>query len=126
MAHFAKLGVGSIVERVEVVHNDIATTEQAGADFLNSIYKTDDTWVQTSYNTFAGEHKSGGTPFRKNYASVGGRYDQSKDAFIPIKPFESWILNENTCQWEAPVPYPTDGKDYNWNETNQTWDLRED
>ncbi len=126
MAHFAKLGVGSIVERVEVVHNDIATTEQAGADFLNSIYKTDDTWVQTSYNTFAGEHKLGGTPFRKNYASVGGRYDQSKDAFIPIKPFESWILNENTCQWEAPVPYPTDGKDYNWNETNQTWDLRED
>jgi hypothetical protein len=126
MAHFAKLGVGSIVERVEVVHNDIATTEQAGADFLNSIYKTDDVWKQTSYNTFAGEHKLGGTPFRKNYASVGGRYDQSKDAFIPIKPFESWILNENTCQWEAPISEPTDGKDYNWNETNQTWDLRED
>ena len=126
MAHFAKLGVGSIVERVEVVHNDVATTEQAGADFLNSIYKTDDVWKQTSYNTFAGEHKLGGTPFRKNYASVGGRYDQSKDAFIPIKPFESWILNENTCQWEAPISEPTDGKDYNWNETNQTWDLRED
>ena len=126
MAHFAKIGTGSIVERVEVVHNDIATTEQAGADFLNSIYKTDDVWKQTSYNTFAGEHKLGGTPFRKNYASVGGRYDQSKDAFIPIKPFESWILNENTCQWEAPISEPTDGKDYNWNETNQTWDLRED
>ena len=126
MAHFAKLGTGNIVERVEVVSNDIATTEQAGADFLNSIYKTDYVWKQTSYNTCAGEHKLGGTPFRKNYASVGGRYDQSKDAFIPIKPFESWILNENTCQWEAPISEPTDGKDYNWNETNQTWDLRED
>jgi hypothetical protein len=125
MAHFAKIGTGSIVERVEVVHNDIATTEQAGADFLNSIYRTDDTWLQTSYNTFAGEHKLGGTPFRKNYATVGGRYDQSKDAFIPIKPFESWILNEDTCQWEAPISEPTDGQKYFWNETNQTWDLQE-
>tara|TARA_Y100001938_G_scaffold76498_1_gene105846 strand:- start:402 stop:779 length:378 start_codon:yes stop_codon:yes gene_type:complete len=125
MAHFAKLGTGSIVERVEVVHNDVATTEQAGVDFLNSIYKTDDVWKQTSYNTFAGEHKLGGTPFRKNYATVGGRYDQSRDAFIPIKPFESWILNETTCQWEAPVPEPTDGQKYFWNETNQTWDLEE-
>jgi len=123
MAHFAKLGTGSIVERVEVVHNDVATTEQAGVDFLNGIYKTDDVWKQTSYNTFAGEHKLGGTPFRKNYATVGGRYDQSRDAFIPIKPFESWILNETTCQWEAPVPEPTDGQKYFWNETNQTWDL---
>ena len=125
MAHFAKIGTGSIVERVEVVHNDVATTEQAGADFLNSIYNTNDTWIQTSYNTFAGEHKLGGTPFRKNYATVGGRYDQTKDAFIPIKPFESWTLNEDTCQWEAPVPEPTDGQVYNWNETDQTWDLRE-
>ena len=125
MAHFAKLGVGSIVERVEVLHNDVATTEQAGVDFLNSIYNTNDTWIQTSYNTFAGEHKLGGTPFRKNYATVGGRYDQTKDAFIPIKPFESWTLNEDTCQWEAPVPEPTDGQVYNWNETDQTWDLRE-
>tara|TARA_Y100000114_G_scaffold34697_1_gene30207 strand:+ start:1324 stop:1701 length:378 start_codon:yes stop_codon:yes gene_type:complete len=125
MAHFAKLGTGSIVERVEVVHNDVATTEQAGVDFLNSIYKTDDVWKQTSYNTFAGEHKLGGTAFRKNYATVGGRYDQTRDAFIPIKPFESWTLNEDTCQWESPVPYPTDGQVYNWNETDQTWDLRE-
>jgi len=125
MAHFAKLGTGSIVERVEVVHNDVATTEQAGVDFLNSIYKTDDVWKQTSYNTFAGEHKLGGTAFRKNYATVGGRYDQTRDAFIPIKPFESWTLNEDTCQWESPVSYPTDGQVYNWNETDQTWDLRE-
>jgi hypothetical protein len=125
MAHFAKIGTGSIVERVEVVHNDIATTEQAGADFLNSIYNTADTWIQTSYNTFAGEHKLGGTPFRKNYATVGGRYDQTRDAFIPIKPYDSWTINEDTCQWEAPVSYPTDGQVYNWNETDQTWDLRE-
>ena len=125
MAHFAKIGTGSIVERVEVVHNDIATTEQAGADFLNSIHNTADTWIQTSYNTFAGEHKLGGTPFRKNYAMVGGRYDQTRDAFIPIQTFESWTLNEDTCQWDPPVAYPTDGQTYDWNETNQTWDSRE-
>jgi hypothetical protein len=69
MAHFAKIGTGSIVERVEVVHNDVATTEQAGADFLNGVYGTADTWIQTSYNTFAGEHKLGGTPFRKIYTT---------------------------------------------------------
>ena len=125
MAHFAKIGTGSIVERVEVVHNDIATTEQAGVDFLNNLYGTDDTWIQTSYNTYAGEHKLGGTPFRKNYAMVGGRYDQTRDAFIPIQTFESWTLNEDTCQWDPPVAYPTDGQTYDWNETNQTWDLRE-
>lgn len=125
MAHFAKIGAGSIVERVEVVHNDVATSEKAGADFLNGIYNTSDTWIQTSYNTFAGEHKLGGTPFRKNYATVGGRYDQTRDAFIPPQNYESWILNEDTCQWDAPVAYPTDGQTYDWNETNQTWDLRE-
>lgn len=125
MAHFAKIGAGSIVERVEVVHNDVATSEKAGADFLNGIYNTSDTWIQTSYNTFAGEHKLGGTPFRKNYATVGGRYDQTRDAFIPPQNYESWVLNEDTCQWDAPVAYPTDGQTYDWNETNQTWDLRE-
>jgi len=125
MAHFAKIGKGSKVERVEVVSNDVATTEQAGVDFLNNLYGTNDIWKQTSYNTYGGVHKLGGTPFRKNYATVGGRYDQTRDAFIPIKPFESWTLNETTCQWEAPVAYPTDGQVYNWNETDQTWDLRE-
>ena len=123
MAHFAKLGVGNIVERVEVVSNDIATTEQAGADFLNNLYKTRDVWKMTSYNTFGGIHKLGGTPFRKNFAGIGYQYDQTRDAFIPPKPFNSWILNEDTCLWEAPVAYPTDGQRYNWNEQNQTWDL---
>tara|TARA_R110000850_G_scaffold137061_1_gene258269 strand:- start:131 stop:514 length:384 start_codon:yes stop_codon:yes gene_type:complete len=123
MAHFAKLGIGNKVLKVEVVSNDVALTEQAGRDFLNNIYNTNDTWFQTSYNTYGGEHRLGGTPFRKNYAGIGYKYDQTRDAFIPKKPFNSWILNETTCLWEAPVVYPTDGQRYDWNETNQTWDL---
>jgi len=125
MAHFAKLGIGNKVERVEVVSNDIAITEQAGVDFLNNLYGTNDIWKQTSYNTIGGEHKIGGTPFRKNYAGIGFKYDQTKDAFIPPKPYQSWTLNETTCLWEAPVAYPTDGQIYKWNESNQTWDLVE-
>ena len=125
MAHFAKLGTGNIVERVEVVSNDIATTEQAGVDFLNNLYNTRDVWKQTSYNTYGGVHNNDGTPFRKNYAGIGFKYDQTRDAFIPRKPFNSWTLNETTCLWEAPVAYPTDGQIYKWNEENQTWDLIE-
>ena len=125
MAHFAKLGIGNKVEKVEVISNDIALTEQAGVDFLNNLYNTRDVWKQTSYNTIGGEHKLGGTPFRKNFAGIGFKYDQYKDAFIPPKPFNSWVLNETTCLWEAPVAYPTDGERYTWNETNQTWDLVE-
>ena len=123
MAHFAKLKVGNIVERVEVVSNDIATTEQAGLDFLQNLHKTSDMFIQTSYNTIGGVHKLGGTPFRKNFAGIGWKYDQTRDAFIPPKPFQSWILNETTCLWEAPVDKPIDGQRYSWNETNQTWDL---
>ena len=123
MAHFCKLGKGNIVEKVVVVSNDVATTEQAGMDFLNNLYNTRDVWKQTSYNTKGGIHKTGGTPFRKNYAGIGYKYDTSKDAFIPPKPFNSWILNETTCRWEAPVVKPDDGQQYTWNETNQTWDL---
>ena len=126
MAHFAKLGVGNIIEKVEVISNDVATTEQAGVDFLNNLYGTNDVWKQTSYNTYGGEHKLGGTAFRKNYAGIGFKYDQTRDAFIPPKPFNSWTLNETTCLWEAPVAYPTDGQRYTWNETNQTWDLVEE
>jgi hypothetical protein len=115
MAHFAKLGVGNIVERVEVVHNDIATNEQAGVDFLNNLYKTRDVWKQTSYNN----------NIRKNYAGIGYKYDQTRNAFIAPKPYNSWILNEDTCQWESPVVYPNDGQNYNWNEQNQSWTLTE-
>ena len=123
MAHFAKLGKGNIVERVAVVSNDIATTEQEGMNFLNNLHQSRDVWKQTSYNTYAGQHKLGGTPFRKNYAGVGYTYDQTRDAFIPPKPFNSWVLNETTCQWEAPVAYPDDDNKYNWNEETQQWDL---
>ena len=125
MAHFAKLGTGNIVERVEVVSNDIATTEQAGVDFLNTLYGTRDVWKQTSYNTHGGIHKLDGTPFRKNYAGIGFTYDQTRDAFIPPKPYPSWTLNETTCLWEAPVALPDTENRYNWNEENQTWDLVE-
>ena len=123
MAHFAKLGKGNIIEKVNVVSNDIATSEQAGVDFLNNLYNTRDVWKQTSYNTREGVHSLGGTPFRKNYAGIGYYYDQTRDAFIPPKPFNSWILNETTCQWEAPVVYPDDGNRYNWNEETQQWDV---
>ena len=125
MAHFVKLGIGNKVVQGVVVHNDIATTEQAGIDFLNNLYKTNDIWKQTSYNTRAGIHKLNGTPFRKNYAGIGYTYDEDRDAFIPPKPYSSWILDEETCNWEAPVVYPDDGQFYDWNETNQTWELIE-
>tara|TARA_A100001391_G_scaffold10435_2_gene6362 strand:+ start:328 stop:726 length:399 start_codon:yes stop_codon:yes gene_type:complete len=132
MAHFAKLGTGNIVERVEVVHNDIATTEQAGVEFLQNLYQDRSVWKQTSYNTLAGEHLLGGTPLRKNYAGIGFKYDQIRDAFIPPKRYNSWTLNEDTCQWEAPIPMPEltqeqidNNNFYEWNEENQTWDLNE-
>ena len=132
MAHFAKLGTGDVVLTVEVVSNDIATSEEAGVEFLQSLYNNRDVWKQTSYNTYGGEHKLGGTPFRKNYATIGGKYDPSRDAFIEPKPYDSWTLNETTCLWEAPIEEPTlteqqleDGSLYNWNETTQQWDLDE-
>jgi hypothetical protein len=128
MAHFAKLGVGNIVEQVIVVSNDIAITEKAGIDFINKLYNTRDVWKQTSYNTFGGLHKTGGTPFRKNYAGIGYHYDQARDAFIAPKSFNSWILNEDTCRWEAPVAKPTteleDNQFYSWNESILNWEIK--
>lgn len=112
MAHFAILKAGNIVEQVVVVSNEIATTEQAGIDFLRKLYKNPHLPViQTSYNN----------NFRKNFAGIGSQYDQQRDAFISPKPFESWILNETTCIWEAPVAYPNEDKSYDWNETTQEW-----
>jgi len=126
MAHFAKLGKGNIVERVEVVVDEVATTEQAGVEFLQNLYLSRDVWKQTSYNTRNGEHLLGGTPFRKNYAGVGYTYDQTRDAFIPNKPYDSWTLNETTCQWEAPVAKPelteeqiNNNNYYYWNDQEQ-------
>ena len=122
MAHFAKLGKGNIIEAVHVVSNDVALTEQAGIDFLNNLYNSRDVWKQTSYNG----------NIRKNFAGVGYSYDQTRDAFIPKKPFASWILNEDTCLWEAPVARPELTQEqinnksyYNWNEETTTWDLNE-
>jgi len=117
MAHFAKLGTENIVETVEVVSNDIATTEQAGIDFLRNLYKDQNAqWFQTSYNS----------NIRKRFAGIGYTYDETRDAFISPKPFASWTLNETTCLWEAPVAYPDDAtrdRQYTWNETNLSWDL---
>ena len=116
MAHFAKLGVGNIVENVIVVNNSDAPTEQEGINFLRNLYNDQSLqFVQTSYNK----------NIRKNYASIGYTYDQTRDAFIPPQPYPSYQLNETTCQWEAPVAYPTDGQLYEWNETTRTWDLVE-
>tara|TARA_R100000353_G_C6470748_1_gene186510 strand:+ start:492 stop:872 length:381 start_codon:yes stop_codon:yes gene_type:complete len=123
MAHFAKLNSENIVEQILVVSNEVATNEQAGVDFLNNLLKTSDTWKQTSYNTVGGVHKLGGTPFRKNYAGVGYKYDESRDAFISPKPYNSWTLNETSCSWEAPTPYPNDGNLYIWDEENLRWNL---
>jgi len=130
MANFCKLKVGNIVERVEKVSNDIATTEQAGVEFLQNLYNDRATWKQTSYNTKGGVHLLGGTPFRKNYAGIGYKYDQTRDAFIPPKNYNSWVLNETTCLWDPPVARPEltqeqidNNNYYTWNEQNQTWDL---
>ena len=112
MAHWAKVEDGIVVQ-VNVVDDDFI---QANPDRYTG------TWIKTSYNTLGGVHLLGGTPLRKNYAGIGYTYDEVRDAFIPPKPFEKWILNEDTCRWEAPVPYPTDGKEYVWNDNKQEWE----
>ena len=115
MAHYAKVKNG-IVTKVIV----------AEQDFINNYNDNEiGIWVQTSYNTYGGQHKLGGTPLRKNFANKGYIYDKIKDAFYAPQPFSSWTLNEDTCLWEAPTAYPDDGKFYNWNEENQSWDLSE-
>jgi len=137
MAHFAKLGADNIVITVHVVHNnellvDGVENEQKGIDFLNTIHKTNDNWKQTSYNTYGGVHKLGGTPFRKNYALRGSTYDEARDAFIPPKPFTSWVFNETTCRWDAPVTLPADAKinggavAYTWDESITNWKVMVD
>jgi hypothetical protein len=111
MAHFAKV-VDGVVTQVIVAEPEFFQT------FVDS---SPGEWIQTSYNTHGGEHKLGGTPLRKNYAGIGFTYDRVKDAFIPPKPFASWLLNEDTCLWEAPVAMPDDGKLYQWDEATTNW-----
>jgi len=122
MAHFAKLDNNNIVVDIVSVHNDVATDEASGITFLNNLYGTNDTWKQTSINTRGNTHKLNGTPFRKNTAVIGCTYDETRDAFIFNKPYPSFTLNETTCLWDAPTPYPDDGKEYIWNEDTLTWD----
>lgn len=121
MAHFAKVNNG-IVEQVIVAEPEFFDT------FVDS---SPGQWIQTSYNTRGGVHYNPDTgepsadqskALRKNYAGIGYSYDAQRDAFIPPKPYASWVLNEQTCLWESPVPYPNDGGRYTWNESTQTWD----
>ena len=99
--------------------------EQLGINFLKSLYNEPNSiWKQTSYNTQGGVHGLGGTPFRKNHAGIGYTYDEDRDAFIPKKPFNSWILNENTCVWESPIPCPDENNLYIWNEETLSWTLQ--
>jgi hypothetical protein len=118
MAHFAEVNANNIVIRVLVVENK---HEHRGNEFLSEDLSLGGTWLQTSYNTIAGSHVLGGGPFRKNYANIGDFYDTERDAFIPPKPYDSWLLVEETAQWSAPKPYPNDSKDYYWEEESLEW-----
>tara|TARA_Y100001951_G_C11154167_1_gene190951 strand:- start:160 stop:483 length:324 start_codon:yes stop_codon:yes gene_type:complete len=102
MSHFAKIDNDNVVTEVIVSEQDFINSGVVGDSFR---------WIQTSYNN----------NFRKNFAGIGGTYDKTRDAFIPVKPFPSWVLNETTCRWDAPVAYPDDGKIYLWNEETTDW-----
>ena len=108
MAHFAKINENNIVTQVIV----------ADQEFINKIQGE---WIQTSYNTYGGKHLLGGTPLRYNYAGIGYIYNREYDAFHAPQPYNSWILNKETFIWESPIPYPTDGKMYNWDESIINW-----
>lgn len=119
MAHFAQLDENNIVTQVIVVNNDVVSnlpfpdSEAPGIAFCKSILGKNTVWRQTSYNR----------NFRKNYASSGYAYDVGRDAFVPPQPFPSWTLDEATCQWMPPIPYPTDDRYYEWNEASGDWVL---
>lgn len=126
MAHYAFIDENNIVTQVIVgrdeneVVDGISDWEAHYSEFSGQ------RCLRTSYNTIAGTHREGGTPFRKNYAGIGFIYDESRDAFIPPRPYPSWVLNEETCQWDAPVPYPgEEGDVYLWDEESQSWTLQQ-
>jgi len=123
MAHFAEVDENNIVKRVIVAEQDFINSGAVGES---------SNWIQTSYNTRGGIHYApnsnepdDGIALRKNYAGVGFTYDSDRDAFYASQPYPSWTLNEDSCQWDSPVPYPDDDKIYTWNEENQDWDLIE-
>jgi hypothetical protein len=115
MAHFAKLDENNIVVFVTVGRDE----DNGKEDELTA--RTGDVYKQTSYNTQGGVHSLGGTPYRKNFAGIGHTYDSERDAFVAPKPYPSWVLNEDSCIWCAPIPMPTDDKRYEWNESTQSW-----
>jgi hypothetical protein len=118
MAHYAFLDSNNTVTEVIVGKDegeDNIDWEQHYGEFRGQTCK------RTSYNTISGFHRTGGTPYRKNYAGIGYTFDLTRDAFIPPKPFASWTLNETTCLWDAPTPRPTDNKTYLWNEEQLAW-----
>ena len=131
MASFAKIGLNNKVIEVHSLHDNVlkdangVEQEVLGIEFLTNLTGWA-VWKQTSYNTYGGVHKLGGTPFRKNHAGKGFTYDEDRDAFIPKQPYNSWTLNESTCQWEAPVAKPDSesGEMYQWNEETTSWDER--
>ena len=112
MAHFAHVNKDGIVDNVIVIEQDVLNSGNWGDP---------SEWIQTSYNTSGGVHAQGGTPLRKNFAGVGYTYDKNRDAFIPPKPFASWVLDEQSCGWNPPTPMPTDGKIYLWDEPTTSW-----
>lgn len=133
MARFAKLDENNVVISVHTVHNNELLdeqgneSEQKGIDFLTALHGHT-LWKQCSYNTYSGVHVLGGAPFRKNYPDIGFTYDEARNAFIPPKPFASWILNESTCVWDPPIPRPYHEDEnvakmyrYLWDEENNGW-----
>ena len=117
MAHYAELDHQNIVIRVIPGWDE---TVKSGMEQI-LLLETGNIWKRTSFNTAGGVHLLGGVPFRKNYAGIGYQYDAARDAFIPPRPFESWTLNDSTCLWESPVPCPSDGQQYQWDEATTNW-----
>jgi len=128
VAHYAEIDENNIVTQVLVVSNE---QEHRGQDFLANDLGLGGTWVKTSYNTRGGVYYDPSTnlpaedqskAYRKNYAGIGFSYDDQRDAFIPPQPYASWTLNEDSCLWESPVPYPEDENFYTWNEETTSWE----
>jgi hypothetical protein len=130
MASFAKIGLNNKVIEVLSVNNEVLKDangieqEVNGIDFLTKLTGWA-IWKQTSYNTHGGVHNNNGTPLRKNHAGIGYTYDEDRDAFISPCCYKGWVLNEETCAWESPIPLPNDGNKYRWNEETLSWDLLE-
>jgi len=120
MAHYALLDENNFVTQVIVGKNE-NDVNMDWEKYYELIYKKK--CKRTSYNTIANTHRLGGTPFRKNYAGIGFYYDEQRDAFIPPKPYDSWILNDQTCLWDPPVDMPVDGNDYFWNQETNSWEI---